>query len=136
VNVTTVAVVSMAFLAGAALGPRVVPTVTAQFRTTHTTELLRADLGAWCEGKEVTIGIQEYGPGTSGPHYHPAHSFAWMLEGVQVKTIRGNAPVTARAGELMHEGPMEVHETSSSAPAKALVIRIAEKGKSATIRVP
>jgi quercetin dioxygenase-like cupin family protein len=128
------------FVAGALIGPSFVPalypTLYGQYRTANTTELLRTDLGTWCEGKEVSVEIQEYGPGTSGRHVHPAHSFAWMIEGTQVKTVQGKGSVTARPGDVLWEGPMEVHETVTPGPAKALVLRILEKGQASTTRIP
>ena len=69
-------------------------------------------------------------------HYHPAHSFAWVIEGSEVKAVQGRPPVIAKAGEMLYEGPMEVHETHNDAPTKVLLLRIAEKGKPVTTRVP
>jgi len=97
---------------------------------------MRADLGAWCDGKEVTVDLQESGPGTSGKHYHPAHSFSWVIEGSEVKTVEGKPPVTAKVGDVLHEGPLEVHETRNDAPVKVLLFRIVEKGKPVTTRIP
>ena len=37
--------------------------------------LLTTALGGWSDGKAVTVELNETGPGTSGRHYHPAHSF-------------------------------------------------------------
>lgn len=133
---STFALVVVSFAAGASLGPRLVVPIQAQFRTAATTELSRLDLGTWCEGKEVVIETQEYGPGTSGRHFHPAHSFAYMLNGTQVKTVQGRPPVSVGVGEVLHEGPMEVHETTNRAQAKALVVRILDKGKPVTTRLP
>jgi len=36
----------------------------------------------------------------------------------------------------MTEAPMQISETAAAAPAKVLYLRIAEKGKPATVRVP
>jgi hypothetical protein len=128
-------VVCIAFVSGVMLGPRLTATVYGQFRTANTVALAKTDLGDWCAGKEVTVEVQDYGAGTSGPHYHPAYSFAYVINGVQVKSTQGRA-VTTPAGQIQIEAPMEVHETVSSEPAKVLVLRIAEKGKPATVRVP
>lgn len=130
-------VIGASFLAGTVVGPRLVSAaVSAQVRTVKTTSVFHTDLGGWCDGKEVTVDVQEYGAGTSGKHYHHAYSFGWVLEGSQVVTVDGKAAVTVRPGELMIEKPMEVSETSAAAPAKVLFVRVAEKGKPATVRVP
>lgn len=111
-------------------------TAWAQFRPIKTSSLVSTDLGTFCDGKEVTVDIQDYGVGTSGMHYHPAYSFSWVIEGSQTKTVQGRPPVTIRPGELMTEAPLEVSETVTAAPAKVLLFRIAEKGKPITVRVP
>ena len=74
------------------------------------------------------MDIQDYGIGTSCLHYHPAYSFAWMIEVVQLKTVQGKPAVTAPVGDLLTEAPMEFDETVTAAPAKVLLLRIAEKG--------
>jgi len=114
--------IAASFLAGATLGPWTASTVGAQIRTVKTTPLLRTDLGSWCDGKEVTVDIQDYGAGTSGTHYHPAYSFGWVLEGSQVVAVEGKPAVTVRPAELMTEDPMEISETSATAPAKVLYL--------------
>lgn len=124
------------FVAGVVCGPWITQSAAAQFREIKTTSLARVDLGDWCEGKEVTVDIQDYGVGTSGLHYHPAYSFAWVIEGSQVKAAQGKPSITARAGELLTEAPMEINETVTAAPAKVLLLRISEKGKPVTVRVP
>ena len=128
--------IGASFLTGALVGPWVPSTARAQFRTVQTTTLMRTDLGTWCEGKEATVELQDFGAGTSGMHYHPAYSFGWVLEGSQVVTVRGKPPLIVRAGELLTDAPMEVSETTAAGPAKVLYLRIAEKGKPATVRVP
>ena len=132
----SLAIAGVSFAVGAILGPLMTSTALAQFRSIKTTSLVRTDLGSWCDGKEVTVDIQDYGVGTSGLHYHPAYSFAWVIEGSQVKTVQGKPAITARAGELLSEAPMEINETVTAAPAKVLLFRIAEKGKPITVRVP
>lgn len=120
---------------GIACGNLFVPSLRAQYRTNKTTELVRTDLGAWCEGKEVTIEIIEAGPGTSGKHYHPAHSFSWIIDGSEVQTVPGRAPIAVKAGALIHEEPMQVSESENVGPVKFLQFRIIEKGKPVTTQV-
>src|SRR2546427_2886403 len=73
---------SLAFLLGAVLGRWLLPPLWGQARRAvlQTKDLKRVDLGSWCEGKEATIQLLEFGPGTSDKHYHPAHSFAYVLD--------------------------------------------------------
>jgi hypothetical protein len=58
------------------------------------------------------------------------------LEGSEVKTVQGKPTVTVKAGDVLHEGPGEVHETRNTAPVKLLIFRIMEKGKEMTIYTP
>ena len=133
----TVIITMLSFLAGAVLGNWLLPALRAQERrTVQTKDLMRFDLGSWCEGKEVAIELYEFGPGTSGKHYHPAHSFGWVVEGTEVHTIQGRPPITAKAGEVLHDGPGEVHESLNTAPLKLLSFRIIEKGKEETTSLP
>lgn len=136
--ITVSAIAVLSFVSGVAFGPRLVSAraVQAQRREVKTTELLRTDLGAFCEGKEVIIQLNENGPGTSGKHYHPGHSFGWIIEGSEVTTIEGKPPSTGVTGEMRHEGPMEIHESRTNAPEKVILFRIYEKGKPATTYVP
>ena len=133
----TIVLVTLSFVVGVVLGSWLLPPLLAQTtRTTKSTDLMRFDLGSWCEGKEVTIQLTEAGPGTSGKHYHPAHSFNWVIEGSEVQTLQGKPPITAKAGDVLHDGPGEIHETENTAPVKLLTFRIIEKGKPTTTRLP
>jgi len=108
----------------------------AQFRSVNTTRLLTTDLGRWCEGKELTVELNEAGPGSSGKHYHPAHSVTWVIEGSEVYTKEGAQATTVQSGEVLHEAPLERHTVENISPVKLLVVRIAEKGQPATVRLP
>ena len=123
------------FVIGILCGSWFVPAVRAQYQTTKTTELMRTDLGSWCDGKEVTIQVLEAGPGSSGKHYHPAHSFGWIIEGSEIQIVQGRPAATHTVGDVNHEEPMQVSETQNAAPVKKLQFRIVEKGKPATTRV-
>jgi quercetin dioxygenase-like cupin family protein len=133
---TSLLLVALSFLAGAAVTGWLAPSLRAQDRGTKNVELLRTDFGAWCEGKEVTIEIQESGPGTSGKHYHPGHAFAWIIEGSLLRTIQGGSSRTSGVGDVIHEEPMQVSETRNNLPVKALIFRVVEKGKPVTVPVP
>ena len=113
------------------------PSLRAQYRPIQTTELMRADLGAWCAGKEVTVhmAIVEAGPGATGKHYHPGHSFSWIMEGSEEQTVAGRPPIIAKVGDVIHEEPMLPSENRNTAPVKFLDVQILEKGKPSTTRV-
>jgi hypothetical protein len=57
----TILLSGLAFLAGTIIAFWFDATAFAQFRSIETTSLLRTDLGSWCEGKELTVDLQEYG---------------------------------------------------------------------------
>src|SRR5512139_3289393 len=80
-----------------------------QFRTGKTTRLLTTDLTGWCAGKEMTIEVNEFSPGTSGKHYHPAHSFTYVLEGSEAYAVEGQSSKVVHAGDVLHELPMQLH---------------------------
>jgi quercetin dioxygenase-like cupin family protein len=86
--------------------------------------------------KDVTIELNEAGPGTSGRHYHPAHSFTYVLEGSETYALDGQSATPVRPGQILHEVPMQVHTVDNVSAVKLLVVRIIEKGKQATVRVP
>ena len=133
---TSLTVALVAFAAGLTSGPWLSSELHAQVRNTTNTELLRANLGDWCGGKEIRIEIQEAGPGTSGRHYHPGHAFAWVVSGSFVRTIDGEGPRPSNAGDVIHEEPMQISETRNTVPVKALIFRLVEPGKPNTVSVP
>ena len=129
--------VSLVFLTGVAAGSLLPPLLAqTQTRPTETKDLMTVDLGTWCPGKQVTMQLVSAGPGTSARHYHPAHSFTWVIDGSETKTLDGKAPIAVRAGDVLHESPGEIHETKNVAPVKLLVVRVMEKGKEMTVRLP
>jgi hypothetical protein len=48
-------------------------------------------------------------PGTSGRHYHPGHSFTWILEGSETCVVNGKPPRVVKSGDVLHEEPQQVH---------------------------
>jgi hypothetical protein len=131
-----VVLVALSFTAGLACHAGFVRAALAQTRSGGMlTELKRVDLGGWCEGKEVTIAIEEIGPQHQGKHFHPAYSFAWMMEGSQVRMVDGKPPQTFGVGDVVEERPMEVSESDILTPTRVLLFRILEKGKPASTRV-
>jgi quercetin dioxygenase-like cupin family protein len=91
------------------------------------TRLIGTDLTGLCEDKVVTIDLLEAAPGTSGKHYHPGHSFTWIVDGSEIYAIEGRKPPVIHSGDLLHEEPMQVHTTENDLPVKLLVMRILEK---------
>src|SRR5262245_24078793 len=87
------------FAIGVIVGSLTVPALSAQVRSAKVTRLITTDL-AGCDGKEVIVELNEYGPGTNGTHYHPGHSFAYVIEGSQIITVEGKAARTLRAGDV------------------------------------
>lgn len=128
VNMTAMAVAFVGGLACASL----VPALKAQGRVT---ELKRVDLGSWCEGKEAVVSLEEIAPQHQSKHFHPAHSFAWMIEGSQVRYVDGKPPETFRVGDVTEERPGEISESDILAPTKVLLFRILQKGQPATTRI-
>ncbi len=108
----------------------------AQARGGKVTELKRVDLGAWCQGKEVTVSIEEIAPQHQTKHFHPAYSFAYMLEGSQTRMVEGRPPQAFHVGDVSQEDPMQVSESDILTPTKVVLFRILEKGKPATTSVP
>jgi hypothetical protein len=84
--------VALAFFFGVVVGHFAISGANAQIRTVKTTNLLTADLAGWCDGKELTVELNEAGAGTSGKHYHPAHSLTWILEGTETYTMQDSQP--------------------------------------------
>ncbi len=122
------------FMLGVAMGTIVTPGFASQQqRAIDVTRLMKKDLEG-CEGKEVLVSVLSAGPGTSGYHFHPGESFAYILEGTQTREARGEATATQGPGGFIYDGPSQVHRTENTAPVKLLIVRVLEKGKPETIR--
>jgi quercetin dioxygenase-like cupin family protein len=59
-----------------------------------------------------------------------------VTEGSQTITVEGQAAKTFRAGDVSHEEQNQVHTSENSATVKLFLLRILEKGKPETVRVP
>jgi hypothetical protein len=123
--------VGAAFAAGL-VSASFIPSVRAQGKVT---ELKRVDLGSWCDGKEAVISIEEIAPQHQSKHSHPAYSFAWMLEGSQVRFVEGKPPQTFKVGDVTQENPGEISESDILTPTRVLLFRILQKGQPATTRI-
>ena len=123
--------VAVAFVAGL-VSASYVPSLRAQGKVS---ELKRVDLGSWCDGKQAVISIEEIAPQHQSKHSHPAFSFAWMLEGSQVRFVDGKPPQTFRVGDVTQENPGEIFESDILTPTRVLLFRILQKGQPATTRI-
>ncbi len=122
-------------IAGGVIGNQVLH---AQQEPIKFTTLLKTDL-AGIEGKEGLIVLVELAPGAaSGKHTHPAHELAYTLEGSATLEVEGKPPVSMKAGGTSYQPPGQVHEVknaSQTAPFKALLVFISDKGQPLTIPV-
>ena len=89
-------------------------------------------------GKEALMLTVVYPPGGGDPvHRHNAHAFVYVLEGSVVMQLKGQEPVTLKAGQTFYEGPEDVHvvgkSASSTKPAKILVVLLKKQGAPAVI---
>lgn len=96
------------------------------------TVLLRTDL-AGMEAQEGVMWLVEIAPGAAtGKHYHPGHEFVFVLEGAGQTEMKGKLPATMQAGQAAYLSPGQVHKTtntSTTAPARALVMYVGAKGQ-------
>jgi len=132
-KLTIAALIVVSFVAGAGSQTWLASSVMAQGRVSP---LKQVDLGDWCPGKELAIGIEEIGPQHQSRHYHNAYSFAWMIEGAQRRVVDGKPAESFKVGDVVMEPPAEVSESDILAPTRVLLFRIAEKGKPLTVRLP
>ena len=102
------------------------------------TVLLETDL-AGMEGKEGFVILAEIAPGAAtGKHTHPAHEFAYVLEGDGTLEVEGRPPVSLRPGVAIHQPPGQIHNgrnTSATSALKILAVYIAEKDQPHTAPV-
>ena len=97
---------------------------------------MTTDLAGWCDGKEAVVEYSEEDPGPSAKHYHPGHSFSFMIDGSRTVTVDGMPVQTVRAGEIHYEAPLRPNISNNASPAKVVTFRILEKGKAESVPVP
>lgn len=98
--------------------------------------LLKQDMAI--PGREAVMAQVELPPGASeGKHTHPAEVYGFVQEGTVTLEIEGQPTKTFKAGDVFSIAPGLVHQghNKSSAPAKLLVVFVAEKGKPLTTQV-
>ena len=91
-------------------------------------------------GKEAMVYIIEYPPGTNNPpHRHYGHVFLHVLEGQLNAQVKGGELVVLNPGSTYYESPADIHvvsrNPSATAPAKAMVFIIHDKGAPLTTPV-
>ena len=124
------------FIVGIIVGSLTVPALSAQVREATVTRLMTLDLAGFCDGKQVLVDVVENGPGSSGKHYHPGYAFGYVIDGSQTSTPESGPPVTVKAGDFTYELPMQVSTSETTSTFKVFGVRLVEKGKPTTVRVP
>ncbi len=84
-------------------------------------------------GKEARMIEVSYPPGARDTvHRHDAHAFVYVLEGQIVMQVKGQPPVTLKAGQTFYEGPTDIHvvgrNASNTEPARFVVVLLKAKG--------
>jgi quercetin dioxygenase-like cupin family protein len=131
-----VGALSAAVLAGAFAGGAVV--AQQQPAATKITPLMKQAIAEY-PGHEMTMLTLDLPPGGgSAPHRHPGHHiFGYVLEGAYKFKVDDGPEKTLTQGETFHEAPGQLHavsrNASETAPAKVLVVILAESGKPVTV---
>lgn len=89
-------------------------------------------------GKEIRITDLIIPPGGTSPaHRHPGDTFVYVIEGEVQVGVNEDAPITAKAGEVVHEPPMSLHKTtlnpSKTDTAHAIAIMVIDADKQSTV---
>jgi quercetin dioxygenase-like cupin family protein len=84
-------------------------------------------------GREAVMLEVSYPPGAKDmAHRHDAHALLYVLEGTIQMQLKGEPPVTLKAGDTFYEGPNDVHlvgrNASDSEPARFVVVLIKRQG--------
>ena len=110
----------------------------AQQEPVKRTVLLKTDL-AGMKGKEGIVVLAEIAPGAAtGKHTHPAHEFAYVMEGSGSLEVEGKPTIPMKPGATIYQPPKQVHNgknASTTAPLKVIAFYIAEKEKPLTAPV-
>jgi len=124
--------VSLALVIGIAVGGIVMPVFSAEKELAEGKVLQRVEV-AGVKGKEVVLVLREMPPGKeSGKHTQSGTEVAYILEGSVTFEVQGKPASTLKAGDTFQTSPRQVHNVknaSTTAPAKALVFYVVEKGK-------
>src|SRR3990172_3403304 len=128
----TIVLISVALIMGMAIGVMGTQVLAGKEELAKGTILQRVEL-AGAKGKEAVLVLREIPPGKeSGKHSQSGTEIAYILEGSMTFEVQGKPPVTLKAGDSFQTGPRQVHNVknaSTTAPGKALVFYVVEKGK-------
>ena len=128
----TVVLISVALIIGMAIGVMGTQVLAGKEELAKGTILQRVEL-AGAKGKEAVLVLREMPPGKeSGKHSQSGTEIAYILEGSVIFEMQGKPSVTLKAGDSFQTGPRQVHNVknaSTTAPGKALVFYVVEKGK-------
>ena len=106
--------------------------------TVKRTELQRVALDE-LGNREGLMYIADFPAGSVAPrHFHPGPEFIYILEGALTLQEDGKEPHTLKQGETMFNPAKRVHvgtNPSTSAPTKALVFLVVEKGQPPAVPV-
>ena len=102
---------------------------------TNRTDLQRHDLGI--PGREVVQVRVDLAPGVLAPnHSHPGEEIVYVIEGLLQYQLKGEAPVTLRAGEVLFIPAGKIHSARNVGKVNAaeLATYIVEKGKPLSVQ--
>src|SRR5262245_23922322 len=96
------------------------------------TIFLQKDLEG-AEGREIIMYRADFVPdGALGRHFHPGPELIYVLEGALILEQDGHPPVTLKVGDTAYLPHKHIHKAqnpSTTAPGKALVFLVGEKGQ-------
>jgi quercetin dioxygenase-like cupin family protein len=135
---TKIWIAVLALAVGVAVGWTAATTLEAQQTGIKRTLLLKTEL-AGIDGREVYLGTAEIAPGASaGRHFHDGHEIGYVLDGMALFEVEGQAPVTLKPGDHYHVDAGKRHDARNTGPgpAKVLAIYLIEKGKPLAVAAP
>jgi quercetin dioxygenase-like cupin family protein len=128
----TVVVVALTLAIGAAVGTIGNQILMAQSPPVTRTMFQQKDLEG-AEGREIIMYRADFIPGGAlGRHFHPGPELIYVLEGALILEQDGHPPVTLKVGDtayLPHKHIHKAQNASATAPVKALVFLVGEKGQ-------
>jgi len=129
---------ALVLTAGIVIGATGTSVLSAQHLPMKPTMLIQTDL-VGSDGKQANMYTIEAQPGVDlGRHYHPGHTFVYVLEGELTVQQLDTPPITYRPGQAFHEPPRVVHDAKSSSttrPLKILVFQAIETGQPLAVPV-
>jgi quercetin dioxygenase-like cupin family protein len=125
-------VIVVALAVGTAVGTIGNQMLMAQSSPVTRTTFQQRDLEG-AEGREIIMYRADFIPGGAlGRHFHPGPELIYVLEGALILEQDGHPPQTLKAGDtayLPHKHIHKAQNASATAPVKALVFLVGEKGQ-------